>query len=307
MTWEKLGLVYAPRGDRPWARGYAHLPTPTEIEPGIIRVYFTCLDEKKYGRIGFVDLQADDPTRVIREAHEPVLDLGELGSFDDCGVVPSCVATVNGRPALYYIGFQRAERVPYMLFTGLADPSGDSWVRRSRVPVLDRTDAEPFSRSAPWVIPEGSGYRVWYWSCLNWSPTADGPPHNVNALMHARSADGVTWHADPEPCLLPRLPDEYALGRPCVLHDGDRYRMWFSARGHTIAYTIGYAESVDGVAWQRDDSRAGIAASPTGWDSEMICYPAILEIAGQKLLFYNGNRHGASGFGVARLHEGPSR
>lgn len=303
MRWRKLGLVWRPSGQHWWARHYAHLPTPELIDGRVIRVYFAALDEKKYGRLGSVDLDAGDPRRVLDEATEPLLDLGELGSFDDCGVVPSCAAEVGGRRALYYIGFQRAERVPYMLFTGLATHDGSGWVRRQRTPVLDRTPAEPYSRSAPCVLREPAGYRMWYWSCEHWTANGSSPHYN-NVIRHATSADGLNWQPDPRPCLLPRLPDEYALGRPAVVRHRDGYRMWFSARGHREAYTIGYAESPDGLTWTRRDDRAGIARSEDGgWDSEMICYPALLDVSGAQLMFYNGNRHGASGFGVAVLEE----
>src|SRR5690242_10389211 len=108
MRWHKLGLVWAPSGQRWWARGYAHLPTPVRRDERTLRVYFAALDDHKYGRLGSVDLDARDPTRILGEAEEPLLDLGELGSFDDCGVVPSCAAEVGGQEGLYYIGFQRA-------------------------------------------------------------------------------------------------------------------------------------------------------------------------------------------------------
>jgi hypothetical protein len=303
LRWRKLGLVYCPRGDRPWARAYAHLPTPYRLDDRRVRVYFAGLDEHQFGRVGFVDLDAGDPTRVTRIGDEPALDLGDLGAFDDCGVVPSCVTEVQGRPALYYIGFQRADRVPYMLFTGLAfgRPGLERWDRFARTPVLDRAPDEPYSRSAPCVLRQDGGYRMWYWSCRSWTANEGGPPHYNNVLMHARSADGVAWQPDPTPCLEPGLPDEYALGRPAVVCDGDRYRMWFSARSHSRAYSIGYAESADGVSWVRDDSRAGIERSEDGWDSEMICYPAVIDVTGRRLMLYNGNRHGATGFGIAEL------
>jgi hypothetical protein len=79
--------------------------------------------------------------------------------------------------------------------------------------------------------------------------------------------------------------------------------MWFSVRSHSRPYRIGYAESADGRRWERMDHRAGIAASASGWDSEMICYPAVIDAGGRRLLFYNGNRHGATGFGVAVLEQ----
>jgi hypothetical protein len=63
---------------------------------------------------------------------------------------------------------------------------------------------------------------------------------------------------------------------------------------------MGYAESTDGVIWERQDERVGIEKSASGWDSEMVCYPCVADIDGRRLLFYNGNRRGASGFGVAQ-------
>jgi hypothetical protein len=33
----------------------------------------------------------------------------------------------------------------------------------------------------------------------------------------------------------------------------------------------------------------------------MVCYPAVIDVHGRRLMFYNGNRHGASVFGVAVL------
>jgi hypothetical protein len=33
----------------------------------------------------------------------------------------------------------------------------------------------------------------------------------------------------------------------------------------------------------------------------MICYAAVIDVNGQRLMFHNGNRHGATGFGVAVL------
>ena len=136
MKWQKRGQVYAPSGTLWWARSYALLPTVDVTDGQGLRVYFASLDERHYGRIGYVDLDATDPTRVLYETTEPVLDIGQQGAFDDCGVNPSCLVRVAGRRCLYYIGWQRCERVPYMLFTGLAfaDDGGGPFTKHSRVP-----------------------------------------------------------------------------------------------------------------------------------------------------------------------------
>lgn len=303
MRWRKGGLVYQPSGERWWARRYATLPTVEVLDERRLRVYFAALDEHNYGRTGYVDLDARDPTRILGESEEPVLDIGEPGSFDDCGVNPSCAITVGSLCHLYYIGWQRCERVPYMLFGGLATSAERRSFRRlSRVPILDRTAAEPFSRSAPFVLRTEAGFRMWYWSCLRWSHGRQGLHYN-NVIRHAWSSDGVHWQEAGDLCLEPHWPDEYSLGRPCVLQDGNLYRMWFSIRSQDQPYRLGYAESPDGYAWTRKDSEVGVQRSESGWDSEMVCYPCLADAAGRRYLFYNGNRHGATGFGYAILEQ----
>jgi hypothetical protein len=73
--------------------------------------------------------------------------------------------------------------------------------------------------------------------------------------------------------------------------------MWYCSRGD--AYRLGYAESADGVTWVRDDDVAGLPPSRNGWDSEMICYPAVYDRNGRRYLLYNGNGFGATGIGYA--------
>jgi len=301
MRWRKLGLIYRPREDRWWAKTHAYLPTAEVIDGRVIRVYFAALDENRHGRIGYVDLDAGDPRRILYETEEPVLDIGEPGTFDDSGVSPSCVLTAGGRKHLYYIGWQRCERVPYMLFSGLAvSHNSVVYERHARVPILDRTDAEPYCRSAPFVMIENGFWKMWYWSCTNWSYKKNTAYYN-GVIRYAVSNDGISWTSLPHACIAPDFEDEYAVGRPWVVKDGGVYRMWYSIRKRSVPYTIGYAESWDGIHWERMDHAAGIARSESGWDSEMVCFPCVVDAGGQRYMFYNGNRHGLEGFGCAVL------
>jgi hypothetical protein len=118
----------------------------------------------------------------------------------------------------------------------------------------------------------------------------------------AESADGLKWSAGGRVCI-DLEGDEFGIGRPWVVRDPDRYRMWYSIRSHSRPYRMGYAESADGLRCERRDHRAGIVASESGWDSEMVCYAAVIDVNGRRLMFYNGNRHGATGFGVAVLEQ----
>lgn len=302
MRWRKLGLVHAPGGEKWWARSHAYLPTAEVRENERIRVYFSGLDEDSYGRIGFVDLAWDDPTRVVEESTEPVLDLGQPGAFDDSGVSPCCSLAHGTERRLYYFGWQRLQRVPYLLFAGLAESSdgGESYARHQGTPVLDRTPDEQFVRSACTVIQDGNGYRMWYVSATHWTEW-DGRAMPEYLIRSARSDDGVAWRAELRPSICAASEDEFGFGRPWVVRDAGMYRMWYSIRSRSRPYRIGYAESLDGERWTRRDDMAGIAASASGWDSEMICFPCVVDVGPRRLMFYNGNGHGRTGFGVAEL------
>lgn len=306
MNWQKKGLIYAPKGDLWWAQSYAMLPTAEVLSEKIIRVYFASLEENLFGRTGYVDLDAENPSRILDKSTEPILELGELGTFDDSGINPSCMLNVGGKKFLYYIGWQRCERVPYMLFAGLAtsDDNGESYIRNSRVPLLDRTDDEPFSRTAPFVLSENGIFKMWYWSCLNWT-NENGWIHYNNVIRYLESSDGISWKGAGKICIAPESADDYSIGRPWVIKDSDNYKMWYSIRNSSAEtpYRIGYAESENGTDWTRKDDEAGITTSASGWDSEMVCYPCVVDAAGKRYMFYNGNRHGSTGFGYAVLED----
>ncbi len=300
MTWRKLGRVFVPDGALWWARSYASFPTADVRDDGSIRVYFTALDEQQDGRVGYVDVDADDPLRIVSPPAGPVLDIGALGEFDDCGANAFGVAGDDWRKFLYYQGWQRTEKVPFLIFGGVAvsDDGGASFHKIARVPALDRTAAEPYLRGAPYVLRDDGRFRMWYVSATGWS-LRDGVPCYRIVVRVTDSDDGLRWNGESALCVEPE-GDEYALGRPCVVRDGDTYRMWYSIRSFTRPYRIGYAESGDGVAWTRCDAAAGIERSDTGWDSEMICYAYVVDAGTHRYLFFNGNRHGSTGFGVAR-------
>lgn len=300
MKWHKGGLVYAPAGNLWWAKSYATIPTVDVLNDDIIRVYFAALDANQFGRIGYVDLDAKDPRHVIYETTEPVLDIGELGSFDDCGVNPSCVITVGPQKYLYYIGWQRAERVPYMLFCGLAIGDGKSFQRYAHIPILDRSLQEPYTRSATTIIAESDSLRMWYVSALGWI-SLEKRLYPTYVIRHAQSTDGVHWNSEGNICIDFISDDEFGFGRPWVLKDGSLYKMWYSIRSRTLPYRLGYAESKDGLNWERKDNEIGLVRSDSGWDSEMVCYPCVVDINNKRYMFYNGNRHGSTGFGYAIL------
>lgn len=309
QRWQKLGRVYAPDPNVAQRKLYGILPTPQYLAgQDAIRVYFAATGDDRVGRVFAMTVDAADPTRVLEPAGAALLQPGPPGAFDDCGANPSCIVTIGGVPHLYYIGYQRSVVSPYLLFTGVAvSRDGAVFERHSNVPVFDRTTSEYIIRSAPSVHEEDGAYRAWYVSASGWEQMTEGIFQGrmmpVYVIRHARSRDGLHWIADEDVCIGPRNGDEFGFGRPWVIRDGNRWRMYFSRRTRSTPYRIGCAESDDGLHWERrdEDVQLDVSTSPDGWDSEMVCYAAVITTKHGTLMFYNGNRNGETGFGCARL------
>ena len=302
MKWRKLGRVYVANGEHEWAQTHAYIPTPLILDDRQLRIYCAFLDKDNVGRIGFVDLDAKNPLKVLRVSTRPVLDIGKPGNFDDSGVTPSSVIDNRGKTLMYFFGWQRGIKVRYFLFTGLAtgEKRAESFERHSNVPILDRNNDELFVRSAPHVIIDNNIFKMWYVSGSKWviNRGKEIPTYNIRYI---ESDDGVSWSKKSVVCLDHSSTDEIGFGRPFVVKDRKLYRMWYSIRTLSKGYRIGFAESKDGLNWERKDNEVGIDLSESGWDSEMICFASIVDAHCERYMFHNGNEFGKTGFGVALL------
>jgi hypothetical protein len=296
VSWQKLGHVFAPDGSRPWMRSHAANPIAEHLDGDRFRVYFSSRDSDNRSSISSVDIDLKDPSRILAIAEEPVLGPGDLGMFDDSGCSIGCIVRVGQRRFLYYMGWHLTVRVPWQNALGLAisEAPGEPFVRVSRFPVVPLDEIDPYTISYPWVIQEDGRFRMWYGSNLQWGSRKEDMRHH---LRYAESPDGVHWSRTGRVVIDFESADEYAICKPCVIADADRYQMWFCSRGER--YRIRHAESPDGLTWQRSAGIAGIDVSPEGWDSDMIEYPCVFDHAGRRYLLYAGNGYGATGFGLA--------
>jgi hypothetical protein len=298
MRWQKRGVLVSAPAPVSWASSHAMVPFVERLGSAH-RLYFSARDEHGRSATGIADLDPAVP-RVTRFHDRPVLGPGPLGAFDDSGAMGSCLIDHEGRKYLYYIGWSRGVSVPFYTFIGCAtsEDGGHTFTRVSDAPVVERGPHDPFFTTSPWVLVENGLWRMWYASGTGWQPREGGPQHRYH-IRYAESDDGITWRRAGRVCVDHEGDDEYAIARPCVVRDGERYRMWYSYRGD--AYRIGYAVSADGLEWERKDADAGIDVSPEGWDSEMIEYPCVFEHESDWFLLYNGNGYGATGIGLAVL------
>jgi hypothetical protein len=302
MRWRKLGRIFTPAGQRPWMQSHCLLPFAEPVDSAIIRVWFTPRDAANRSHAAWLEIDIRRPQDVLRIVDEPVLAPGPPGRFDHTGVGGSCVVRHGDERRLYFIGWSREGPDPYHIAIGLAvAKDGDDVFRlRSDTPVLDRNTADPFMVSTPFVLADGAGWRMWYFSVTDW-PDPERPPHYN--LRQAISTDGILWKTDARPCVDITHPTEVAIARPTVIRDKDRWRMWFCHRGTDYLYRVGFAESRDGQTWTRCDEKVGIDVSKSGWDTEMIAYPYVFDHGGGRYMLYAGNGYGCDGMGLAVLEQ----
>ncbi len=295
-TWTKKGLLFAPEGDVDWLHSHAALPVVDQIENGY-RVYFSSRDIRGRAQVGFFETDRKFQ-QVTRVAERPVIALGPLGAFDDSGVTTSWIVNHNDKKYHYYSGWSLGVSVPFYFFIGLAisEDGGATYTRLSPSPILERNEIDPYLTASPCVLVEDGRWRMWYVSGTGWELKNERPQHRYH-IKYAESRDGIAWKREGVVCIDYVSDDEYAISRPCVLKDGDLYRMWFASRGRS--YRICYAESNDGLTWTRKES--GIDVSESGWDSEMIAYPFVFEREDTYYMLYNGNDYGKTGIGWAVL------
>lgn len=296
MKWKKLGRIYDP--DCFQGEGYSHgaNPFPVHIEDDIYRIFYNIRDERNRSHITYLDL--DIGTRRIEKVSSlPLISPGRPGLFDDSGCSLGCILDMpDGRKYIYYVGWNLGVTVPWMNYIGLAvyDTESGTCAKYFDVPILERSRTDYLSMSYPYVLVDHGRFRMWYGSNIRWGVQQKDMNH---VIKYAESADGIRWDRAGTVCIQGDGEEEYAFSRPSVLYEDGIYKMWYTYRGER--YRIGYAESADGVLWKRMDVEAGIDVSETGWDSEMVGYPAVFRHGKDVFMLYCGNGYGSTGFGLA--------
>ena len=127
----KKGLIYGPNGKYSWAKNSALTPTPYIIKENVIRVYVGFRDENGVSRIGYVDVDAENPSIVVNVSKTPVLDIGISGTFGENGVVPTAIIKYKNKLFLHYTGYQFGQKVRFYVLGGLAisKDNGNSFIR----------------------------------------------------------------------------------------------------------------------------------------------------------------------------------
>ncbi|WP_294199953.1 hypothetical protein [uncultured Chryseobacterium sp.] len=306
--WKKKGLLFEVKNHtNDKIKSHASIPFALHLADDLFRIYFSSRNVHGKSLPYYIDCKVNNGNiELTGKVIGPILELGKLGSFDDSGIMPSCLVRKNDKIFMYYIGWNPQVTVSYRLSIGLAvsNDNGITFSRYSEGPICDRSMEEPYFNTAPYVLWDDKNWKMWYISCTEWKMIDDYPEPSYH-IKYAESEDGIVWKREGIVCL---DYDEAAkaLGRPCVYQKNNIFKMFFSYRNtekyrtsKNAGYKIGYAESADGKSWNKLYEHTGIFLSECGWDSEMMEYCHVFEHKGIEYMIYNGNDFGKEGFGYA--------
>lgn len=315
FKWEKLGKVFNPIEihNIDWMKEFAQAPSVLIFE-NFVRVYFSCRpkpDEKKQyvSYSAYVDLNRSNLFEILSISKKPIIELGEIGTFDEFGTYPVSVLKDGKEILAFYGGWTRCESVPFNVAIGMAvsKDDGKTFEKMGKGPILSYSPDEPFILSGPKIRKFNNRYYLWYISGEKWI-ISNGRQEPIYKIRMAYSDDCFNWTKINKDIIEDKLGENEAQASPDVIYMNGKYHMFFCYRQPTDyrrnknrSYRIGYAFSYDMINWERDDSKVGIDVSENEWDSEMLAYPHVFELDGQIYMFYLGNEVGKYGFGLAKL------
>lgn len=306
MSWEKKGLIYATDGKFDWSISHAQVPILLNLNDRL-RIYYSTRNKDNQSCISFIETHKNNPSSLLYKHPVPVLKAGKLGTFDDCGVMPTSVIKNQDEIWLYYIGWNVRNTVPYHNSLGLAisNDGGITFERYAEGPVWGRSLHEPYFTGTSFVKKLPDIWRMWYLSCTEWV-MINNKPEAKYLIKHSTSSDGIHWKT-PGEIAIGYSSENEAIANASVLISNGKWYMWYSYRkisGYRetgdSTYKIGVATSNDGHNWKRKDLFHTLQKSKVGWDSQMIAYPHVTEVNGELIMLYNGNQFGKTGFGWAK-------
>jgi hypothetical protein len=305
--WKKKGLLFDVSSfKKRGLHSHGSIPFAYHLREDLFRIFFSSRDEWGRSQPYYYDaLINDGEIKLVGDVVGPIFDFGPKGTFDDNGIMPSCIIDMGDEVWMYYIGWNPQVTVSYRLSIGLAisKDGGNTFFRSSDGPLLDRSYLEPYFNTAPYVIKDGELYRMVYVSCTGWIEHL-GRMEPRYLLRQSFSADGITW-TKPGDLVLGYSQDFENLGRPCLLKSEYGYKLFFSHRmsmnyreDPEQSYKIGVLESKDALTWE--NLKIDIFREmPMNWDKNMYEYCHVFTHNQFTYMLYNGNDHGAQGFGYA--------
>jgi len=251
------------------------------------------------GLVLALPLTAAAQTEWVGDPANPVLG---PGSGWDAWSYVNEVVPVDGTYHMFYMGQEEGSPFGRLFDIGHAtSPDGSDWTRDPANPVLVRGGAGEWDSDSiafPAVIHDGTEFRMWY----------IGSDGEVDAVGYATSPDGTTWTKHAANPVMSAGPvgsfDDGSIWPGTVIFDGEKYRMWYTGERDVddFVWTIGYAESDDGLSWTRHPEP--VVVPDPAWNDFIVYAPAVVFDGSTYRMWYGANNRTSLSIGYAISNDG---
>ena len=148
-----------------------------------------------------------------------------------------------------------------------ADPGEMGWIKYEDNPVLpvaSEGEWDQYGVGGACVINDGDTLKMWFTGYSEDGVTRIGYAESMQKYENnpvLSEEEGSDWESD-------------GVGAPWVIKDGDTYKMWYTGIDENLNSRIGYAESGDGISWERRGMVIDLGASGT-WDENGVGAPVL--------------------------------
>jgi len=208
------------------------------------------------------------------------------GASDDASILDS-----GGIPDARLVDAAADAEPPWVLYANnpvLVDDPGSAWMNI----IAD-----------PWVMKDGSVYKMWFAARVD---TKDDT--GETEIGYATSSDGISWSIHPTPVVQAGGTgqwDDSSAETPTVVKRPDGvYEMWYSgfellgdyggadaAEFYRHLFKIGHATSPDGISWTKDPANPVLdidLVGQIGPDWLAVADPSVTYEAGTYCMYYTG-------------------
>ena len=252
-----------------------------------------------YGRIGY----ATSPDGITWDKHQqnPVLDIGDPGTWDDYAVIHSPVVLVD---TVYHMWYNGNDGLGNQLIGHATSFDGVNWDKDTSNPVLDLGPPGSWDDSYVQVIGfvsfESDTFHMWY-------DGYDGTYFRIGYAT-ATNPNGRNWtkYAN-NPVLDVGAPGSWDNPRVhcrSIVFSEDIFYMFYSG-GDYFTWQIGFATAPDRVNWSKNPSNPDFTVGqPGSWDDYYVSFPYVLSTTSELKMWYMGGTgvwEGKVGYATASI------
>ena len=222
-------------------------------------------------------------------ADNPILKGGPSGNWNHSVVEASVLYNADSsRFEMWFVGTSGSPVFPYRV--GFATSiDGLTWEMHPNNPVLSPGSTgewDAYTVEFPYVIRENGQYKMWY--------SSGGSNYIQYKIGFATSPDGINWTKYANNPILGFGTEPWEAGgvMACtVLPVSGGYKMWYTGlttAGQNGTCAIGYANSTDGISWERNNNPVLVPSVSGEWDDTWVLNPDVLLIDNQYYMWYVG-------------------